>query len=79
MSYNHVGDFKNLSKAGKDATWNTLGTLSNLLPEASKSSSFATKSTISNGTIIIEGQQYEWDCTKQDYYPVEIYHLDGRV
>ena len=51
VSYNHVGGFKNLSKAGKDAVWNTLGTLPDLLPDSSKSNSSTTKSAISNGTI----------------------------
>ena len=51
MSYNHVGNFKTLSKAGQDAVCNTLGKLPNLLPDSSKSASFTTKSAISNGTI----------------------------
>ena len=58
MSYNHVGNFKNLSKAGKDAVWNTLGTLPNLLPDSSKSSSSTTKSAISNGTIEVRDANF---------------------
>ena len=58
MSYNHVGNFKNLSKAGKDAVWNTLGTLPNLLPDSSKSSSSTTKSAISNGTVEVRDANF---------------------
>lgn len=58
MSYNHVGNFKNLSKAGKDAVWNTLGTLPNLLPDSSKSSSSTTKSAVSNGTIEVRDADF---------------------
>ena len=58
MSYNHVGNFKNLSKAGKDAVWNTLGTLPNLLPDSSKSNSSTTKSAISNGTIEVRDADF---------------------
>ena len=58
MSYNHVGDFKNLSKAGKDAVWNTLGTLPDLLPDSSKSNSSTTKSAISNGTIEVRDADF---------------------
>ena len=58
MSYNHVGDFKNLSKARKDAVWNTLGTLPDLLPDSSKSNSSTTKSAISNGTIEVRDADF---------------------
>ena len=58
VSYNHVGDFKNLSKAGQDAVWNTLGKLPNLLPDSSKSTSSTTKSAISNGTIEVQDADF---------------------
>ena len=66
MSYNHVGDFKNLSKAGKDAVWNTLGTLPNLLPDSSKSSSSTTKSAISNGTIEVRDADFNMQILSRD-------------
>ncbi|MDY5788144.1 hemagglutinin repeat-containing protein [Veillonella caviae] len=66
MSYNHVGDFKNLSKAGKDAVWNTLGTLPNLLPDSSKSSSSTTKSAISNGTIEVRDANFNMQTLSRD-------------
>ena len=66
MSYNHVGNFKNLSKAGKDAVWNTLGTLPNLLPDSSKSSSSTTKSAISNGTIEVRDANFNRQTLSRD-------------
>lgn len=66
MSYNHVGDFKNLSKAGQDAVWNTLGKLPNLLPDSSKSSSSTTKSAISNGTIEIRDANFNMQTLSRD-------------
>ena len=66
MSYNHVGNFKNLSKAGKDAVWNTLGTLPNLLPDSSKSSSSTTKSAISNGTIEVRDANFNMQTLSRD-------------
>ncbi|MDY5715226.1 MAG: hemagglutinin repeat-containing protein [Veillonella caviae] len=66
MSYNHVGDFKNLSKAGKDAVWNTLGTLPNLLPDSSKSSSSTKKSAISNGTIEVRDADFNMQTLSRD-------------
>ena len=66
MSYNHVGNFKNLSKAGKDAVWNTLGTLPNLLPDSSKSSSSTTKSAISNGTIEARDANFNMQTLSRD-------------
>ena len=66
MSYNHVGGFKNLSKAGKDALWNTLGTLPNLLPDSSKSTSSTTKSAISNGTIEIRDTDFNIQTLSRD-------------
>ena len=66
MSYNHVGNFKNLSKAGKDAVWNTLGTLPNLLPDSSKSSSSTTKSAISNGTIEVRDADFNMQTLSRD-------------
>ena len=66
MSYNHVGNFKNISKAGKDAVWNTLGTLPNLLPDSSKSSSSTTKSAISNGTIEVRDANFNMQTLSRD-------------
>ena len=66
MSYNHVGNFKNLSKAGKDAVWNTLGTLPNLLPDSGKSTSSITKSAISNGTIKVRDADFNIQTLSRD-------------
>ena len=66
MSYNHVGGFKNLSKAGQDAVWNTLGTLPNLLPDSSKSTSSTTKSAISNGTIEVRDADFNMQTLSRD-------------
>ena len=66
MSYNHVGNFKNLSKAGKDAVWNTMGTLPNLLPDSSKSTSSTTKSAISNGTIEVRDADFNMQTLSRD-------------
>ena len=66
MSYNHVGNFNNLSKAGKDAVWNTLGRLPNLLPDSSKSSSSTTKSAISNGTIEVRDANFNMQTLSRD-------------
>lgn len=51
LSYTSVSGFKNLSQAGKDAVYNTLGLLPKLLPDSEKSAESTTKSVISNGTI----------------------------
>lgn len=66
MSYNHVGNFKNLSKAGKDAVWNTLGTLPNLLPDSSKSTSSTTESAVSNGTIEVRDADFNIQTLSRD-------------
>ena len=66
MSYNHVGEFKNLSKAGQDAVWNTLGKLPNLLPDSSKSASSTTKSAISNGTIEVRDANFNMQTLSRD-------------
>ncbi|WP_241234852.1 hemagglutinin repeat-containing protein, partial [Veillonella caviae] len=66
MSYNHVGNFKNLSKAGKDAVWNTLGTLPNLLPDSSKSNSSTTKSAISNSIIEVRDADFNMQTLSRD-------------
>lgn len=66
MSYNHVGEFKNLSKAGQDAVWNTLGKLPNLLPDSSKSNSSTTKSAISNGTIEVRDTDFNIQTLSRD-------------
>ena len=51
LSYTSVSGFKNLSQAGKDAVYNSLGLLPKLLPDSEKSAESTTKSVISNGTI----------------------------
>ena len=51
LSYTSVSGFKNLSQAGKDAVYNSLGLLPKLLPDSEKSVESTTKSVISNGTI----------------------------
>ena len=51
LSYSSVSGFKNLSQAGKDAVYNSLGLLPKLLPDSEKSAESTTKSVISNGTI----------------------------
>ena len=66
MSYNYVGEFKNLSKAGQDAVWNTLGKLPNLLPDSSKSNSSTTKSAISNGTIEVRDTDFNMQTLSRD-------------
>ena len=66
ISYNHVGNFKNLSKAGQDAVWNTLGKLPNLLPDSSKSASSITKSAISNGTIEVRDANFNIQTLSRD-------------
>ena len=51
LSYTSVSGFKNLSQAGKDAVYNSLGLLPKLLPDSEKSAESTTKSVIANGTI----------------------------
>jgi hypothetical protein len=51
LSYTSISGFKNLSQAGKDAVYNSLGLLPKLLPDSEKSAESTTKSVISNGTI----------------------------
>ena len=51
LSYTSVSGFKNLSQAGKDAVYNSLGLLPKLLPDSEKSAESTTKSVISNGII----------------------------
>ena len=60
------GGFKNLSKAGQDAVWNTLGKLPNLLPDSSKSTSSTTKSVISNGTIEVRDADFNIQTLSRD-------------
>lgn len=66
MSYNHVGNYKNLNKAGQDAVWNTLGKLPNLLPDSSKSASSTTTSAISNGTIEVRDANFNMQTLSRD-------------
>jgi len=51
LSYTSVSGFKNLSQAGKDAVYNSLGLLPKLLPDSEKTAESTTKSVIANGTI----------------------------
>ena len=46
--------------------WNTLGTLPNLLPDSSKSSSSTTKSAISNGTIEVRDANFNMQTLSRD-------------
>ncbi len=62
LSYTSVSGFKNLSQAGKDAVYNSLGLLPKLLPDSEKSSESTTKSVIANGTISTES--YNIDINK---------------
>ena len=51
LSYTSVSGFKNLSQAGKDAVYNSLGLLPKLLPDSEKTAESTTKFVIANGTI----------------------------
>lgn len=66
IGYNHVGNFKSLSKEGKDAVWNTLGTLPTLQPDSKKSAHSTTNSAISNGTIQVREQAINLDAISRD-------------
>ena len=46
--------------------WNTLGTLPNLLPDSSKSTSTTTKSAISNGTIEVRDADFNIQTLSRD-------------
>ena len=66
IGYNHVGNFKSLSKEGKDAVWNTLGTLPTLQPDSKKSAYSTTNSAISNGTIQVREEAINLDEISRD-------------
>lgn len=66
LSYTSVSGFKNLSQAGKDAVYNSLGLLPKLLPDSSKSSESTTKSAIANGTIKTQSSNIEIDKISRD-------------
>ena len=66
LSYNSVSGFKNLSQAGKDAVYNSLGLLPKLLPDSSKSSESTTKSTIANGTIKTQSSNIDIEKISRD-------------
>lgn len=66
LSYTSVSGFKNLSQAGKDAVYNSLGLLPKLLPDSSKSSESTTKSAIVNGTIKTQSSNIDIDKISRD-------------
>ena len=66
LSYNSVSGFKNLSQAGKDALYNSLGLLPKLLPDSSKSSESTTKSAIANGIIKTQSSNIDIDKISRD-------------
>lgn len=66
LSYTSVSGFKNLSQAGKDAVYNSLGLLPKLLPDSSKSSESTTKSAIANGTIKTQSSNINIDKISRD-------------
>ena len=66
LSYTSVSGFKNLSQAGKDAIYNSLGLLPKLLPDSEKSAESTTKSVIANGTITTESSNTKNSLNKLD-------------
>lgn len=66
LSYTSVSGFKNLSQAGKDAVYNSLGLLPKLLPDSEKSAESTTKSVISNGTITTESSNIDINKISKD-------------
>lgn len=66
LSYTSVSGFKNLSQAGKDAVYNSLGLLPKLLPDSEKSAESTTKSVIANGTIITESSNIDINKISKD-------------
>ena len=66
LSYTSVSGFKNLSQAGKDAVYNSLGLLPKLLPDSSKYSESTTKSAIANGTIKTQSSNIDIDKISRD-------------
>lgn len=66
LSYTSVSGFKNLSQAGKDAVYNSLGLLTKLLPDSEKSAESTTKSVIANGIIITESSNIDINKISKD-------------
>lgn len=66
LSYTSVSGFKNLSQAGKDAVYNSLGLLPKLLPDSEKSIESTTKSVIANGTIKTESSNIDINKISKD-------------
>ena len=66
LSYTSVSGFKNLSQAGKDAVYNSLGLLPKLLPDSEKSAESTTKSVIANGTITTESSNIDINKISKD-------------
>lgn len=66
LSYTSVSGFKNLSQAGKDAVYNSLGLLPKLLPDSEKSAESTTKSVIANGIIITESSNIDINKISKD-------------
>lgn len=66
LSYTSVSGFKNLSQAGKDAVYNSLGLLPKLMPDSEKLAESTTKSVISNGTIITESSNIDINKISKD-------------
>lgn len=66
LSYTSVSGFKNLSQAGKDAVYNSLGLLPKLLPDSEKSAESITKSVIANGTIRTESSNIDINKISKD-------------
>lgn len=66
LSYTSVSGFKNLSQAGKDAIYNSLGLLPKLLPDSEKSAESTTKSVIANGTITTESSNIDINKISKD-------------
>lgn len=66
LSYTSVSGYKNLSQAGKDAVYNSLGLLPKLLPDSEKSAESTTKSVIANGTITTESSNIDINKISKD-------------
>lgn len=66
LSYTSISGFKNLSQAGKDAVYNSLGLLPKLMPDSEKSVESTTKSVIANGTIITESSNIDINKISKD-------------
>ena len=66
LSYTSISGFKNLSQAGKDAVYNSLGLLPKSMPDSEKSVESTTKSVIANGTIITESSNIDINKISKD-------------